>query len=97
MARIGRDLTAQRKKAIPKFAKAVTKQLNDLGFAQSQFDVALTSASDGDDAIEFQFAPNPGEPPRPLRAVASSGELFARDARAQNGPGFRRSNPGARV
>jgi DNA repair protein RecN (Recombination protein N) len=27
------------------------------------------------DAIEFQFAPNPGEPPRPLRAIASSGEL----------------------
>jgi len=29
----------------------------------------------GLDAIEFQFAPNPGEPPRPLRAIASSGEL----------------------
>ncbi|MFM1557505.1 MAG: DNA repair protein RecN, partial [Limisphaerales bacterium] len=24
---------------------------------------------------EFQFAPNPGEPARPLRAIASSGEL----------------------
>jgi DNA repair protein RecN (Recombination protein N) len=29
----------------------------------------------GLDAIEFQFAPNPGEPPLPLRAIASSGEL----------------------
>jgi len=29
----------------------------------------------GLDAIEFQFAPNPGEPPRPLRSIASSGEL----------------------
>jgi DNA repair protein RecN (Recombination protein N) len=29
----------------------------------------------GFDTIEFQFAPNPGEPPRPLRAIASSGEL----------------------
>lgn len=29
----------------------------------------------GLDSIEFQFAPNPGEPPRPLRAIASSGEL----------------------
>jgi DNA repair protein RecN (Recombination protein N) len=29
----------------------------------------------GLDAIEFQFAPNPGEPMRPLRAIASSGEL----------------------
>ena len=27
------------------------------------------------DSVEFQFAPNPGEPPRPLRAIASSGEL----------------------
>jgi DNA repair protein RecN (Recombination protein N) len=27
------------------------------------------------DTVEFQFAPNPGEPPRPLRAIASSGEL----------------------
>jgi DNA repair protein RecN (Recombination protein N) len=75
VVRIGRELTAQRKKANPKFSKAVTKQLNDLGFAQSQFDVALTSVSEGEDLIEFQFAPNPGEPPRPLRAIASSGEL----------------------
>ena len=32
-------------------------------------------SSTGFDTIEFQFAPNPGEPPRPLRAIASSGEL----------------------
>jgi DNA repair protein RecN (Recombination protein N) len=75
VARVGKELTAQRKKAIPKFAKAVTRQLNDLGFAQSQFDVSLSSASEGEDTIEFQFAPNPGEPARPLRAIASSGEL----------------------
>lgn len=31
--------------------------------------------SSGLDAIEFQFTPNPGEPPLPLRAIASSGEL----------------------
>ena len=29
----------------------------------------------GFDDLEFQFAPNPGEPARPLRAIASSGEL----------------------
>ncbi|PWU10128.1 MAG: DNA repair protein RecN [Verrucomicrobia bacterium] len=33
------------------------------------------SSRSGFDAIEFQFAPNLGEPPRPLRAIASSGEL----------------------
>ena len=27
------------------------------------------------DEIEFQFAPNPGEPAKPLRAIASSGEM----------------------
>jgi len=31
--------------------------------------------SSGLDALEFEFAPNPGEPARPLRAIASSGEL----------------------
>jgi len=31
--------------------------------------------STGLDTLEFQFAPNPGEPARPLRAIASSGEL----------------------
>src|SRR5215469_4188120 len=32
-------------------------------------------SSSGLDAIEFQFAPNPGEPAKPLRAIASSGEM----------------------
>ena len=31
--------------------------------------------SSGFDTIEFQFAPNPGEPAKPLRAIASSGEM----------------------
>jgi DNA repair protein RecN (Recombination protein N) len=86
--RAGQALSARRRKVIPELSKAVSKQLGDLGFKQSRFDVGLTSldASDaafhvshitfhGLDAIEFQFAPNPGEPARPLRAIASSGEL----------------------
>jgi DNA repair protein RecN (Recombination protein N) len=92
---------------IPQLAKAVGKQLEDLGFKQSKFDVAiqsvaaevtrlnskseignrksemgqslLTSAATikqtGFDEIEFQFAPNPGEPAKPLHAIASSGEM----------------------
>ena len=87
--RAGRDLSTRRRKLIPQLAKAVIKQLKDLGFAQSHFDVTITSASlpirqtppgsqisaTGLDTIEFHFAPNAGEPPRPLRAIASSGEL----------------------
>jgi DNA repair protein RecN (Recombination protein N) len=60
----------------------VARELSALGFAQSRFDVALTFDSSpsalnasGFDTIEFQFAPNPGEPLRPLRAIASSGEM----------------------
>ena len=30
---------------------------------------------EGGETVELMFAPNPGEPPRPLRAIASSGEL----------------------
>lgn len=79
----GQQLTDARRKFIPKLSKAVVKQLNDLGFSQSHFDISLstqteisaTLASSGFDTIEFQFSPNVGEPARPLRAIASSGEM----------------------
>ena len=77
--RAGQELSARRKKLIPQLSRAVAKQLAALGFKQSHFDVALASeahpSATGFDTIEFQFAPNPGEPPRPLRAIASSGEM----------------------
>ena len=84
--RKGKDLSTQRRKLIPPLSKAVVKQLSALGFKQSHFDVSLTTLSPpstlhhqlsprGLDTIEFQFAPNPGEPARPLRAIASSGEM----------------------
>jgi DNA repair protein RecN (Recombination protein N) len=76
---LGRELSAQRLKAIPKLVKAAMKQLQGLGFQQSHFEVSLqtveTPAASGLDEIEFQFAPNAGEPARPLRAIASSGEM----------------------
>ncbi len=85
----GRELSAARSALIPRLVKAVVKELRDLGFRQSRFDVALSNAmppaamwgdspafgAAGFDTVEFQFAPNPGEPPRPLRAIASSGEM----------------------
>ena len=86
--RSGLALSAKRRKVIPQLSRAASKQLADLGFKQSRLDIALTTldATDpafhvsrftfhGLDTIEFQFAPNPGEPARPLRAIASSGEL----------------------
>jgi DNA repair protein RecN (Recombination protein N) len=79
MTKVGGELSAQRRKAGPKLAKAAAQQLQSLGFQQSHFDVAISSsagfAPSGMDEIEFEFAPNAGEPARPLRAIASSGEM----------------------
>ena len=93
LQKAGRKLSTERKKIIPQLAKAVAKQLGDLGFKQSQFDVAIETvrwgeatdeparedarptSSSGFDMIEFQFSPNVGEPLKPLRAIASSGEM----------------------
>lgn len=73
-------LSKSRTALLPRLSRAVKEQLSDLGFRQSEFSAALTFEADavsvvGGDTVEFQFAPNPGEPPRPLRAIASSGEL----------------------
>ncbi len=78
LGRVGLQLSEERRKLIPQLAGSVAKELNALGFAQSRFDVSLTQGaplSTGLDVAEFQFAPNPGEPARPLRAIASSGEM----------------------
>ena len=86
---VGADLSRRRRKLVPELGKAVSRQLADLGFKQSRFEVALRSLDEkeyyrhlegnsgmtGLDSAEFQFAPNPGETIRPLRAIASSGEL----------------------
>jgi DNA repair protein RecN (Recombination protein N) len=92
--RLGRALSARRTKVIPQLSRAASKELADLGFKQSRFDIAIQTlqpdshlgkngeeagtksfSRQGLDTIEFQFAPNPGEPMRSLRAIASSGEL----------------------
>lgn len=72
-------LSKKRRSGAPKLAKEIGGQLEDLGFKQSHFDVPLTAANEpharGFETVDFQFAPNPGEPPKPLRVVASSGEM----------------------
>ena len=71
-------LSEGRKKASPRFTKEVTEQLRGLGFAQSRLEAASQAQDpgpDGAEGVELLFAPNPGEAPRPLRAIASSGEL----------------------
>lgn len=74
----GEQLRALRQQAAQHLAQAITQELHDLGFLQSGFAVELTPTAAGPrglDLITFGFAPNPGEPLRPLRAIASSGEI----------------------
>lgn len=67
-----------RSRAAPKLASAVGGNLAELGFRQSEFEAKLTPnepRTSGTDSLELLFSPNPGEPRKPLRAVASSGEI----------------------
>jgi DNA repair protein RecN (Recombination protein N) len=79
LARIGASLHKARAKAAPKLAENIRANLRDLGFRQSEFDVNLTRLEEaratGFEAVELLFSPNPGEPLKPLRAIASSGEI----------------------
>lgn len=79
LRRRGDALRKLRAKAAPKLSEMVRRNLRDLGFKQSQFEARLSDAqsprSSGFDAVELLFAPNPGEPLKPIRAIASSGEI----------------------
>jgi len=71
-------LTEARKRVAPRFADEVTGQLRGLGFAQSRLEARIRKEEpgpEGAETVELLFAPNPGEDPRPLRNIASSGEL----------------------
>jgi len=75
---LGQALHCKREPAAKHLVKAITAELQDLGFEKAAFAVAFSPVeprADGTDALEFTFAPNLGEPQRPLRAVASSGEM----------------------
>ena len=79
MNRDGEGLRKLRAKAAPKLSETIRRNLRDLGFRQSEFEVKLTALGapdpNGLDAVELRFSPNPGEPLKPLRAIASSGEI----------------------
>ena len=80
-ARTAEKLSSLRKKAADKFSRQVTENLDKLGLKKASFSVSLTRlegeipSSDGVDFIEFMFSANPGEPEKPLRKVASGGEI----------------------
>ncbi len=84
-------LSEKRKKAADRLADAIGRELGHLGMGRARVvvEVERTTASSGDalvvdgarvtrggvDRVEFLIAPNRGEEPRPLRKIASGGEL----------------------
>lgn len=72
-------LHGERRKAADSFEKEAAEQLKELNFAQVDFAIELTEKEDcgenGADAVEFMISTNPGEARRPLRQIASGGEL----------------------
>jgi DNA repair protein RecN (Recombination protein N) len=85
LLRQGKKLSAARKKSADKLSPAIEKELKDLGFLKARFSIQLAPEQDADgkpsptpaglEKVEFLFSANPGEDPKPLKAVASGGEL----------------------
>ena len=80
-------LSEARKKAARAFGRSVQARLKALCLGEARLTVAVEAGVlggmpgttsppiSGVDRVEFLFTPNPGEEPRPLRKIASGGEL----------------------
>jgi DNA repair protein RecN (Recombination protein N) len=76
---LGGELTRSRTRAAKTLSRSIQTHLKDLGFGQATFEIRIDPLTEpratGFETVEFLFAANPGEPAKPLRAVASSGEI----------------------
>ncbi len=75
-----KELSAKRRSAAVRFSSAIEKELRALAMEKARFHVALTPVEEspraaGLESASFLFAPNPGEPEKPLEKIASGGEL----------------------
>ena len=72
------ELSAARESAAGRLSAAVSTGLLELGFPADAFSISLARSrleESGSDSVDFQLAPNPGEPARPLGRIVSGGEL----------------------
>ncbi len=80
-----KKISNKRKTAAEKVQKLVSERLGELAFRKATFEVDVDQRKDengeiifgpsGSDAVEFLFSANASEPPKPLKKVASGGEL----------------------
>lgn len=73
------ELTAARRKAGAQLSRAVERELAELSMKDTKLTLSLVRRDElgphGLDAIEFLISTNKGEPAKPLKGVASGGEL----------------------
>jgi DNA repair protein RecN (Recombination protein N) len=77
---LARELHEKRMIAAEKLAALITEQIRPLGFNAVRFSVAVEMDEEnltatGADKVEFLFSPNPGQSLRPLKNIASGGEI----------------------
>ncbi len=80
LLKLAQNLHDKRLKAAEKLSAQITAQIKPLGFNQVKFGVAVDMdeeniSSTGADKVEFLFSPNPGQALRPLKNIASGGEI----------------------
>jgi len=71
-------LTATRGKGAQSLQKSILAKLTNLGMKKARFEIRLETCTlneYGKDAVEFFISTNPGEDLKPLRKVASGGEI----------------------
>lgn len=76
---LAEHLSEQRKKGTGPVERAIVDELGFLSMKGMQFCIAITDKGSidesGKDDIDFMISTNPGEPLKPLRKIASGGEL----------------------
>ncbi|MBI4386378.1 MAG: DNA repair protein RecN [Elusimicrobia bacterium] len=80
LARLCAQAHQARMAAATRLSTRITKELKELGMEAARFSVSVEMeegryGSCGSDRVEFLIAPNPGELPKALQAIASGGEL----------------------
>lgn len=77
---LSRTLHDKRMTAAEKLSALITEQIKPLGFNAVRFHAAVEMDEEapgptGADKVEFLFSPNPGQALRPLKNIASGGEI----------------------
>jgi DNA repair protein RecN (Recombination protein N) len=88
LAKVAKDLTLARKKARPKFLRPLTALLHDFSMPKARLEIEFRPVkggleigegclcgATGQEELELMFSANTGEGLKPLRRIASGGEL----------------------